>query len=819
MNKQLSLNEAFTALDDFELNEDVFPATPQGVEELKVFMDGDVDDTIEIVDSEASSADQLKDDYIGKVILECDICHSLNYKDRKDVIIDEETDVANVDEECPVCAMVGGFTVVGEVKPFDKHDHENLPGTEAALKRVDESIKEFVELPRPNKSIKEFCNNIRCSFSNLEYKESDEEFSNNNTYTKQGHSNDINGYENKVRNIPGFDLINENIIDNSTYYRDYSNGDVVVHFDISKDNSKMVIYSNILEFLNEASLQSEDTKLDLIAKLYEEAYNKSIPKIIDGMNKILKENGADLSKPWDEGVVGLDVDKAYDELAQYLKKVYTDLYNRLEYEVPRYAYELLGFNKVYYEKELADLKKRYGIVESLSEDLKEDWDDEEHEELPAYDKRGIHAAPLKIKGSDFEDYLGYWMADYDYEARDKAIDYTLDSSPIEVHYLAQDEMSEESLNHLAQLANKWLSINGYLGREVFVSAKARDDAPEIFISFKVSSSKNIAPLYDYLVGDTEGEYEKIFQSLETATAEATRLSKDGTDIRIYELPRYSYDYIDYFEPYLKRSLSEKTTKNEIEEDFSAANGLAKYQEWVDFDMKKYGRISGITKNKLDKAGLEVVKDDHGDYEVIAKEDNGELKESRKRYKKITEDVGSVEVKADGQKVEVKQDDDKTTVEVSKECKDCEEVIEPVSDEVKKEIESNGEDVEISEFDEESFDELGESYLKEVYGNIKSYKTTGASLKDNKLKLEGLIEFNSGKRGKTTFLFESRESLKSGKIRMMGLNEKLSRNARAFTLVGNAVNNKFISESFSYNYATKDSDGKVQRVHNRIKRSK
>lgn len=54
--------------------------------------------------------------------------------------------------------------------------------------------------------------------------------------------------------------------------------------------------------------------------------------------------------------------------------------------------------------------------------------------------------------------------------------------------------------------------------------------------------------------------------------------------------------------------------------------LSEYQKWVDYDMKRYHRISKITQDKLDKAGLEVVKDDHGDYEVIAKYDES-LKES------------------------------------------------------------------------------------------------------------------------------------------------------------------------------------------------
>lgn len=47
------------------------------------------------------------------------------------------------------------------------------------------------------------------------------------------------------------------------------------------------------------------------------------------------------------------------------------------------------------------------------------------------------------------------------------------------------------------------------------------------------------------------------------------------------------------------------------------NNLSEYQKWVDYDMKKYGRISDITKGKIRRAGLSIVKDQYGDYEVIA----------------------------------------------------------------------------------------------------------------------------------------------------------------------------------------------------------
>lgn len=47
--------------------------------------------------------------------------------------------------------------------------------------------------------------------------------------------------------------------------------------------------------------------------------------------------------------------------------------------------------------------------------------------------------------------------------------------------------------------------------------------------------------------------------------------------------------------------------------------IAEYQKWVDYDMKKYGRISSLTNHKIRKAGLKIVKDKYGDYEVIANE--------------------------------------------------------------------------------------------------------------------------------------------------------------------------------------------------------
>ena len=55
--------------------------------------------------------------------------------------------------------------------------------------------------------------------------------------------------------------------------------------------------------------------------------------------------------------------------------------------------------------------------------------------------------------------------------------------------------------------------------------------------------------------------------------------------------------------------------------------LDKYQKWVDYDMKKYHKISDKTNNEIRKAGLQVVKDKYGYYQVIAGKYDESLKES------------------------------------------------------------------------------------------------------------------------------------------------------------------------------------------------
>ena len=198
-------------------------------------------------------------------------------------------------------------------------------------------------------------------------------------------------------------------------------------------------------------------------------------------------------------------------------------------------------------------------------------------------------------------------------------------------------------------------------------------------------------------------------------------------------------------------------------------------------------------------------------------------------KDLDESVETISVETDSDVVKVEPSEDgKIKVEAEpKEVEDKPEedvVIEPVDDELKAEIEANADEEskeegteesveevsddgnEVEEIDETEFDELGESYLKEVYNNVESFKTTGGYVNGDRIKLEGVIKFKSGKQAKTSFVFESISKTSRGKYKMIGENLQITNRKNAYILTGTIKDKKFCLESLTYNYTAKDANG-------------
>lgn len=194
------------------------------------------------------------------------------------------------------------------------------------------------------------------------------------------------------------------------------------------------------------------------------------------------------------------------------------------------------------------------------------------------------------------------------------------------------------------------------------------------------------------------------------------------------------------------------------------------------------------------------------------DENIPLRMSRATKRTMQEDFKEVSITTEDQHLEMSSDENgKVTVTtepvVSEEHVD---VIAPISDETESEILSNNSEViedpvddefdfEFDEMDEESMNELGESYLKRVYENVESFRMTDVSSTDSSLIVEGVIKFTSGNTKKTGFIFEAKDAHTDGRVRFTGSNKQLTESADAFSLTGRMTDKKLVVESLKYNY--------------------
>ncbi len=215
--------------------------------------------------------------------------------------------------------------------------------------------------------------------------------------------------------------------------------------------------------------------------------------------------------------------------------------------------------------------------------------------------------------------------------------------------------------------------------------------------------------------------------------------------------------------------------------------------------------------EIDNEDIVVETEDKEDDEEIV-EESIKTRKGLKRQKEFKEAFDNATIETDGE-----------VITLSSVKKDGEAVIGELKSETEAKfddsnvVEDEFEDVDLTDFNEEDFDALGEGYLKKVYENVHSFKTTKGTVAGNNLKLEGVIKFKSGKSFNTQFVFEAHSITKSGKLKFIGENRSLSK-AKAFTLLGKANKGVLQLESLNYKYKAKDhSTGKVERVQGRVVR--
>lgn len=692
------LAEAFKALDDVEdvmpcLHEEMFTVDSDGLSELADFEveSGKSEDIKRVIDPEAKNEEELKSSYVGKVIIDCNQCHSKIYKDKEDIVIDG--DDANKEEECPYCFATEGFKVVGEVAPYTetKVDVE-VEGEDTMTESVQHRTRTAKKMGK--KVVEEFNGSYQASkiFEDLVDRAK-------LIYKKSGDS-DIS--EAVMQAIDDGLIYNDDILDLADAYGVIDYGELVDKFidDLSGDMT---------------------THLELILAGEDDGELKE--SIKDRRNKRVKR-----------------INEAFYRGNKSIKFVYNG-----DYADPDLIYNGYTFNY-------------WDIENALWEDFLDRVED------------GDIGVSFDRKFAENHSDEGAVEDAFNLYVQENGVDYLNDV--IYAGYFEKGSKSWHDRYKRGVEESKKPRHRGKLAESDHIRRRDVDSIP-------------------YSRERLSGRVRKDLDIDEKKSDNPRR--RDEGEKRARRIDRKV------------NSLKERKFVEDLGDD------VAKYQRWVDYDMKRYGKISDKTKSYLDRAGLEVVKDDHDDYEVIAKDES------------LSESLNEVEVKTDTDKIKISSEtitkDDEMAIPVTDETKD--EIIaggeeDDTSDEIVADDEEEDTVDDIEEFDEESFDELSESYLKKVYSNVDGYKTSNVSFNKSGLCVEGIISFKSGNKKNTQFIFESRDNGK----RFVGENKQITRGKKAFTVKGSIKDGKFITESFNYRYsAINPQTGKSENLYETLKRGK
>lgn len=669
----MNLTEAFKALN--ALNEDTFSVSDDGINKLSKFeQNDDLIDEISVIDMDAEDESELQDSYIGKVILDCSVCHSKLYKDKSEVTVDDEEALANIGEECPYCYTSDGFKVIGEVTTYNDEPTED----EVLL---DESF---------NSKREGLFGAVKGAIGGA----------------LTGAGNGLMGedlYDDEVNEL--FDVkANVDASGSSVGFLAGKSGDTSTergNYSANDSQDKLSMDRNVSTSTSKNTINKVDELFDVKANV--DASGSSVGFLGGTAGNTTSKRG-DYSANGSNDTASQDLNVTTSKNTSTTTSSKSDNYNEAVATLDRPMSKMsgtLGNVLTAHSGELSKVRTREDALELL-------------------------------------DYIE------------------------------------------PEVTNK-----GYLNR-------LRDQI------LQIPERKVTELLYNVILkGDGMGVNEGIFDRNKNKTPQTIRGYEKGD-------PSYS-------------ARIAKELKSNFGGEIKTVNfGKGNETLWVD------------TNNKFKAAKRYIDK----------KYSGGSFSFDEYRYIKesLIEDINDIQVNTDDSTLNISKDDNGsltvTTSPINNGTTDAmdQEVIGPVSDETETEIMNNdteepeeGEevDVPVEEFDEESFDELGESYLRSIYENILSYKTkTVSSLNNgNKLKVEGIIRFKSGSSRPTQFIFESHNITKTGKAMFIGENVNITRGKKAFTIKGTVHRGKFITESFNYNYKTKDNTGKSTRVYGTLRTAK
>lgn len=1015
-----SLFEAFENLED--IDDLMLSASINDVEKIKAFKEGD-EVAIEyqkIIDPLARTEDELEGNYLGKKILQCCVCHSLLYKDEEDIRFNEDETVANEGEECPTCFSTEGFKVVGEVTPLKDDTLYTEDDEQFELAR---DVKDILEKFYRKSNEVDFEPLFKLETNGtLELDKVREKLLEEPKAIKDELLSIVDLIEKgRLTNIAEPESIKEVVKKVSELIPEEE--EIKTEEETKEDGEEVKVEDEVKETEFEECYTKKSHK-EKSGKVIEESFKNEferLEKVLDKLNWKVKDVGDEYEiETWSPAGENLIEYLDKEDIIESVKTIYDDFDPDEHVEmwieakrsgtsgVPSVSVlieDARAIDGMYYDLRDA-IEKEFGkdeLKESTErDDIDADADDKKEIARRRFVRRVDDADAdrdykLKRRGlrentEDVTDQVIIKVGEPGYLTKKRELEEKgykrLWAGEGKICMTKPKEVKEECKESVtprdkidAEADNK-----KELAKKRFMRAKDDADADKDYRLKKAGLKETVSRIVKFAVPSSE--IEKVKEKIAEVEFEFNPVNETKGYVEfevigdskkedkwekirnfIKEINRIT-NVVEYPPRIVGFGKEEKLT----ESDKPAATSIEDAQKWVDYDMKKYGRISRETNRLVRRAGFQIIKDQYGDYEVTARdyerpeeENEGTKEESLKedtvkvrdgkwvnkgkegthgtfRTKKaadeqrkamfaragknrkfgenlkeakynhliysnylvdsddkivgeflgreeakelakkikdtakdyiyvtkesiyegdegrvsdfeeivdafivdgnwrinkdkfgifkedLAEGFNKVNIETDDYKMDMTSDENGKVVVTTEPLKKEEfegnaETITPLTDEESEELtkvatETPEEEVEVDfdEIDEESFNEISESYMKRVYENINSFKITKATSNDTELKLEGVINFKSGKKATTNFVFESKEmDKKNGRLKFVGENKQFAKGRKSFTLNCSVKGNKLVTESLNYNYRGKDAKtGLTKKLYGTVKK--
>ena len=785
----MNLFEEFDKLKN--LNEETFEVNREGIEKLRDFQDEDpVDDLVDIYDLDIEDEDEDEkcckcEDHKGNVVLDCSVCHSKLFKDKKDVKLDEDADLANVGDECPYCHSTDGYKVVGEI-------------VDGSLK--DKNVEESFNLREAKDNTEKTINKaLKMTFNMI-----DTDLRGKDKLTKDWFDKNIEGklegafgYLAGILHRSGLTLRDakktvdiEKAVENYFKKKGWQGSISEIGYTLPEDSLDEGCCKKYRSHRNNESLNTSDSKIRQAVREYQKLnsdpyskqysylmYNKRTGEIwndefysvghnqwkdykdsdIVNISRILDDRNLDVTFENVKKLIDREFSDSISE-SKYRSHRNNESLNTSDSKIRQAVREYQKLNSDPYSKQYSYLmyNKRTGEI----------WNDEFY----------------SVGHNQWKDYKDSDIVNISRILDDRNLDVTFENVKKLIDREFSDSISESKYRCRKNRVNEMLVTSDISLKDFTFWSGAKDIVDEL----------------------TDDDMDVIETDLE-------EIYPDGID---------ETELNDFFW-FERDTIAEWLGYEDFDELMRRRQGEDVDGDDDDFD-------ESCKKNRIGKRVSNSRRTES------AKNRRNIIKEERKRkiLRKISEALDEIEVKTGEMKLEVTSDENgKVTVSAEPSGNmdsDYDEVVEPTPPETEMEIEGEFDepvdtDESEEEFDEESFDEVAESYLRKIDESINSYKTNRVFMnkRGTKLCVEGIISRRNKGGSKTSFVFESKIPIKSGANILRGLNESLVKNSdkNSYKIYLVNKNGKLVTEGLKYKHPYKSNIGKTSIVEGFIRGKK